>query len=186
MLIHDSLNVYESGLNLDLMKKEYLPDFRVSLEYVRMPALMENRWSVSAGITLPFAPWTLSKASSRVQEATEERLSLSSTYEASKRMVEAQIKDNYAKVEAYRSEMNAYEKKVLPQIGQSLQSLLREYQSNQASFLMLLDSYRMQQDAEMEAAMARMRYEQALASLERSIGSTEFLSFSVQPKDQRP
>jgi outer membrane protein TolC len=183
MLVHDSLNVYESGLNLDLMKQEYLPDFKLSLEYVRMPVLMENRWSVSAGITIPFAPWTLSKASSRVQEATEDRLSLAATFEASKRMVEAQVKDNYAKVIAYQYEMNAYEKTILPQTDQSLQSLLREYQTNQTSFLMLLDSYRMYQDAEMEAAMARMKYEEALASLERSIGSTDFLAISIEPKD---
>ncbi|MDD1749453.1 MAG: TolC family protein [Methanothrix sp.] len=186
MLVHDSLNVYESSLSVDLMKKEYLPDFKVSLEYVRMPTLMENRWSVSAGITLPFAPWTLSKASSRVQEATEEKLSLASTFEASKRMVEAQIKDSYAKVSSYRSEMDAYETTVLPQTEQSLQSLLREYQSNQTSFLMLLDSYRMKREAEMEAAMARMKYEQAVASLERFVGNADFLSFTFQPKDQQP
>ena len=183
MLIHDSLNVYESGLNLDLMRKEYLPDFRLSLEYVRMPALVENRWSVSAGITLPFAPWTISKTSSRVQEATEERLSLASTYQASRRMVEAQIRDSFARVQAYRSELDAYETTVLPQTGQSLQSQLRAYQSNQSSFLMLLESYRMQQDAEMEAAMARMKYEQALAGLERSVGTTEFLAYSFQPTE---
>ena len=183
MLVHDSLNVYESGLNLDLMKKEYLPDFKFSLEYVRMPVAMENRWSDSAGITLPFAPWSLSKASSRVQEATEDRLSLASTFESSKRMVESQVKDNYAKVIAYRYEMDAYDKTILPQTEQSRQSLLREYQTNQTSFLMLLDSYRMYQDAEMEAAMARMKYEEAIASLQRSMGSTEFLPITIESKD---
>ncbi len=184
MLVHDSLNVYESGLNLDLMKKEYLPDLKLGVEYVRMPAAMENRWTISAGITLPFAPWTLSKASSRVQEATENRMSLQSTYEASKRMVEAQIKDAYARMKAYRSEMDAYQQSVLPQSNQSLDSQLQEYQTNQTSYLMLLDSYRMYQDAQMESAMARMKYEQAVASLERSVGSTEFLPLTIEPKDQ--
>jgi outer membrane protein TolC len=183
MLVHDSLNVYESGLNLDLMKQEYLPDFNFSIEYVRMPVAMENRWSISAGITLPFAPWTLSKASSRVQEATEDRLSLASTFEASKRMIEAQIKDTYAKVRAYQTEMNAYQNTVLPQSEQSLQSELRAYQSNQTSFLMLLDSYRMYQDAEMEAAMARMKYDQAVTSLVRIVGITDFIQMSFEPKE---
>jgi outer membrane protein TolC len=183
MLVHDSLNVYESGLNLDLMRQEYLPDFNFSLEYVRMPAAKEDRWSVSAGISLPFAPWTLSKASSRVQEATEDRLSLTSTFEGSKRMVEAQIKDSYSKVRAFESEMKAYQKTILPQIDQSLQSELRGYQTNQSSFLMLLDSYRMYQDAQMEAAMARMKYEQAIASLERAAGITDFVLMSFEPKD---
>ena len=183
MIIHDSLNVYESSLNVDLMKQEYLPDFNVSLEYVRMPVAMENRWSVSAGITLPFAPWTLSKASSRVQEAIENRLSLASTFEASKRMIEAQIKDDYAKVNAYESEMNAYDKDVIPQTEQSLQSELHEYQTNQTTFLMLLDSYRMYQDAQMEAAMARMKYEQALASLDRTVGITGFAPMTFEQKE---
>ena len=183
MIIHDSLNVYESSLNVDLMKQEYLPDLNVSLEYVRMPVAMENRWSVSAGISLPFAPWTLSKASSRVQEAIENRLSLASTFEASKRMIEAQIKDDYAKVNAYESEMNAYDKDVLPQTEQSLQSELHEYQTNQTTFLMLLDSYRMYQDAQMEAAMARMKYEQALASLDRTVGITGFAPMTFEQKE---
>lgn len=183
MIIHDSLNVYESSLNVDLMKQEYLPDLNVSLEYVRMPVAMENRWSVSAGISLPFAPWTLSKASSRVQEAIENRLSLASTFEASKRMIEAQIKDDYAKVNAYESEMNAYDKDVLPQTEQSLQSELQEYQTNQTTFLMLLDSYRMYQDAQMEAAMARMKYEQALASLDRTVGITGFAPMTFEQKE---
>ena len=183
MLVHDSLNLYEGGLQLDLMKQEYLPDFRIGVEYVRMPVLMENRWTVSAGISLPFAPWSLSKASSRVQEADEQRLSLASTFEASKQMVEAEIRDDYAKVKAYWSEMNSYEQTVIPQTAMSLQSLLREYQTNQSTFLMLLDSYRMDQDAHMEAAMARMKFEQALASLERTVGGTEFLSLIIEPKD---
>jgi cobalt-zinc-cadmium efflux system outer membrane protein len=180
MLVHDSLNVYESNLALDLMKQEYLPDFKVSLEYVRMPVAGENRWSVSAGLTLPFAPWTLSKASSRVQEASADRSMLESTFEASKRMVEAQIRNSYAKVRAIETQTNTYDKTILPQTDQSLKTVLQEYQTNQTSFLMLLDSYRMYQETKMEAAMLRMKYDEAVAALENNVGVTDINSIQKE------
>ena len=186
MLVHDSLNVFESGLQLDLMKQEYLPDLRLSLEYVRMPVLKENRWSMSAGITLPFAPWTLGKASARVEEATMDRSMLQSTLENSKRMVESDIRSGYAKAKALQAQMETYDKTILPQTDQSLKTLLQEYQTNQNSFLMLLDSYRMYQEAKMDYAMLRMQYDQAIASLENSIGVTDINSLSIERREQRP
>ncbi|HEY6951831.1 MAG TPA: TolC family protein [Bacteroidota bacterium] len=186
MLIHDSLNVFQSSLNLTLMKQEYIPDLRIGLEYVRMPAVGENRWTVSAGISLPFAPWSLSKASSRVEEASANQSMLQSTFEASRRMVEAQIRDSYAQTKALQAELDAYHNVIIPQTDQSLKASLREYQTNQSSFLMLLDSYRMYKETQMEAAMARMKYDQALASLERNVGVVDINEVSPDSKDEQP
>ncbi|MEK7669797.1 MAG: TolC family protein, partial [Bacteroidota bacterium] len=142
MLIHDSLTVVESNLNLDLKQQEYLPDLKLSLEYVRMPVAMENRWSFNAGITIPFAPWTLSKASSRVEEAEAQTLVQQSNLQWSRRMVDALIREAYAKVKAAEFEVYTYEKTILPQSEQSVRAQLTEYQTGKTSFIMLLDSYR--------------------------------------------
>ncbi|MBI3787523.1 MAG: TolC family protein [Ignavibacteriales bacterium] len=184
MLIHDSLSIYESSLSLDLMKQEYIPDLKLSVEYVRLPALAENRWSIAAGITLPFAPWTLAKSSSRVEEATAMRSMSEYKYVASRRMVEAQIRDAYSKTTARLAEVTSLEKTILPQTRQSLQILMSEYQTGQTSYLMLLDGYRMYKETRMEAAMARMRYEQAKSTLERQVGVTDLVAvpFALEEK----
>ncbi|MBI3587511.1 MAG: TolC family protein [Ignavibacteriales bacterium] len=184
MLMHDSLTIYESGLSLDLMKQEYIPDLKFSIEYVRLPMLAENRWSVSAGITLPFAPWTLAKSSARVEEATAMRSMNEYKYLASKRMVEARINDAYAKTNAYLAEWTSFEKTILPQTRQSVQILLSEYQTGQTSYLMLLDGYRMYKETRMEAAMARMRYEQARATLERQVGVTDLVTIPLASEEK--
>ncbi|MBF8249095.1 MAG: hypothetical protein HW374_1895 [Bacteroidetes bacterium] len=170
MLIHDSLTVVESGLNLDLMQQEYLPDLKFSVEYVRMPVVMENRWSFNAGITIPFAPWTLSKASSRVEEAEAQTLVQQSNLQWSRRMVDALIREAYAKVKAAEFEVNTYEKTILPQSEQSVRAQLTEYQTGKTAFIMLLDSYRMLRMSKTDAAMARMKHTRALATLERNVG----------------
>ncbi len=173
MLIHDSLNVVEKEMTVGLMKKEYIPDFKFSLEYVRMPALMENRWSISAGITLPFAPWTAAKTSSRVEEAEADQLMLSSTFEASKNTVQNQIRSEYAALQALKKELRSLQETILPQINQSLQLLLTEYENGKTSYLMVLDGYRMHNETQLEIAMAKMNYKQTLAALEREVGVSD-------------
>lgn len=170
MLLHDSLSVVESGLSLDLMKQEYLPDFKIAVEYIRFPAMKENRWSIGAGLTLPFAPWSLVKASARVEEAEAARRMKSSMYAASRNMVRSRIEDAYAKVLSSQKQWKAYENSIVPLTRQSLQALLTEYQTGRTSFFMVLDTYRMFHAMQRDAAMALMQYHTARARLERELG----------------
>ena len=184
MLIHDSLSVTESELMVSMAKQEYLPDLRFSLEYVRMPMIPEQRWSVSAGLSIPFAPWTLSKASSRVSEAKAETGMRMNMLQSSKNMVDAQVRRAYANVKASEIMVSAYEREILPQSLQALRSLLADYQTGKASYLVLIDSYRMYEMTRKDAAMARMNYITNLAALERETGVLE-LSV-VPPEESQP
>ena len=184
MLLHDSLSVVESGLSLDLMKQEYLPDFKLALEYVRFPALRENRWSIVAGITIPFAPWTLAKASSRVEEAEAAQRMRSSMYRATRNMVLSRITDAYAKVRSFEAQWKTFDETIVPLTAQSLQALLTEYQTGRTSFFMVLDTYRMFHDMKQDAAMASMNYHQSLAGLERELGIFDLADFSASDKEK--
>ena len=183
MLIHDSLNVLEKVLTVGLMKKEFLPDFKFSLEYVRMPVLMENRWSVSAGISLPFAPWSIAKTSSKVQEAEAEQQMISSMFESSRNTIERDIRSQYAGLEALDKEIRTISGTILPQLQQSIQLLLTEYENGKTSYLMLLDGYRMYNDMKLDYAMARMKYQETLAQIERSVGASNILYIVTTRKD---
>ena len=184
MLVHDSLNVLEKEMNVRLMRQEYIPDLRLSVEYVRLPMTMENRWSVSAGISLPFSPWTLSKASSRVQEAESEQMMLSSMYTSAKSMVQSQIQSKHAALQAIAAQLRQLQDVVLPLLSQSIDLLLTEYENGQTSYLMVLDAYRMYNDMRRDRAMTLMRYHEALSSLEREVGVTDISSVSTIGKDQ--
>jgi outer membrane protein TolC len=181
MLVHDSLAVTESELMVSLAKQEYLPDLRFSVEYVRMPMVPQQLWTVSAGLSLPFAPWTLSKAGSRVEEAKAETGMRTHLFQNSKNMIDAQVRSAYAKVQASETMVVAYEWEILPQTLQSLQSLLTDYQTGQSSYLVLIDSYRMYEMTRMDAAKARMEYIKNLALLERETGVIEL---SVVPQEE--
>lgn len=101
MLLADSLGIEQARKMVSMMRQEYIPDFSIAVERVTMPVERMNMWSVMAGISIPFAPWSLGKASARVQEAMAEQSMRTSMLTASRNMVEAQIRDAFAKVESY-------------------------------------------------------------------------------------
>lgn len=175
MLIADSLSVEQADYMVSMMKQEYIPDFSVGIERVTMPTGGMHIWNIMASISIPFAPWTLSKASARVQEAMAERSMRKAMLTSSRNMVDAQIRDAHAKVRAYGYQVRAFTQSILPQAEQSLRGLLADYQTGRTSYIMLIDSYRMYQDLRMESTMARMKYEQSLAQLERHTGVTDIM-----------
>ncbi len=176
MLLHDSLAVEESRAMLSLSKREYLPDFKLGIQYVTAPMREFRGWSISVGITLPFAPWTLGKASARIEEATATISRSAATLNASRNMVLSSIKDLYFKVQSAKRQLDSYRTVILPQAQQSLKASMTAYQNGRTDFLMLVDAYRTLVELSMESLMVRMQFEQAVAELERQVGVADIVS----------
>ena len=170
LLIHDSLVVQENAAMLALSKQEYIPDLTLGVQYVTMPAGDFRGWSVSAGISLPFAPWTLNKAGSRVDEATARISTSREELSADRNGILASIADLYAKVQSSRQQYNAYRTVILPQANMSLKASLTAYQTGGKDFLTLIDSYRTLVELSMESLMVRKQFEEGVAQLEREVG----------------
>jgi outer membrane protein TolC len=182
MLLHDSLAVEESRTVLSLSKQEYLPDIKVGVQYVTVPVGDFRGWSVSAGITLPFAPWTLGKAGSRVEEAAATIGRSEAALNATRNMVLSGIRDLYYKAVSARDQLHSYHTFILPQAEMSSKASVTAYRNAKENFLMLIDSYRTSVELAMEALMLRVQFEQAVADLERQVGTQNVTS--IERKDQ--
>jgi cobalt-zinc-cadmium efflux system outer membrane protein len=128
-------------------------------------------WSVSAGITLPFAPWTLGKANARVDEANAAIVRSNASYTSTRNMVASNTKGLYYKASGAKKQLDIYNSEILPQAKQSVQASLTAYQTGRTDFLMLIDAYRTLVNLSKEYFMTRMQFEQTLAELEREIGT---------------
>ena len=177
MIIHDSLTVVEEQTNLTIAKQEYLPDFKFALERVTSPSSDFRGWSVSAGITLPFAPWTLGKVSSRNDEATAAISRAQYSFNADRNMIRSNIEDLYYKVDAGKRQLTNFRTGILPQARQSVNASLTAYQTGTADFLMLIDAYRTYVSLTKDYFMIRMQFEQNIALLQREVGSQDLSNF---------
>jgi outer membrane protein TolC len=178
LVLRDSLARDQGGAAVSLAEREYLPDFRFSVQYVTAPAGDFRGWSVGAGLTLPFAPWTLGKASGRVEEAEATKRESQFEYDAVRNMVRAEVRDLYYRVQAARLQLDRYREEILPQARQALQAGVASYQSGGGDLLMLIDTYRTEVGIASEALMARVRFEQSLAGLERAVGRMNIAQLS--------
>ena len=170
MIQHDSLNVVENKAVLDQAEQEFIPDLRIGLQYMNGPLTGFNGWTVTAAVTLPFAPWSFGAHSSRVEESEAAVERSEALLASSRAMLGQTIREHYYRAREERERYVTYQNRILPQAERSLQAALGEYQTGKIDFLMLLDSYRMQVDLSMESLMARMEFEQDVARLEGDVG----------------
>jgi outer membrane protein TolC len=170
MLQHGSLAVLEQKALLSAARQEYIPDLRIGLQYMSAPLTGFNGWTLTAGITLPFAPWALGARGGRIDESEAGISRAEAALAASRAMVRAEIRDRYSRAVADREQEALYRTTMLPQAEGALRSALAAYRSGRGDLLMVLDSSRMLRDLKMEALMLRMDFARSIAGLEQEIG----------------
>jgi cobalt-zinc-cadmium efflux system outer membrane protein len=174
-LLNDSLSVLEEQTRLALSRQEYIPDLRLGVQYKRFPQRGTDGWGVAVGITLPFAPWTLGSAASRVEEARAGVEQSEQVLSGTRNDILAEVRDLYASVQAARDQLRMYESDILPQGTQALRATLSEYQTNNADFLRLIDAYRTLVSLNRDRTAARTRFERLRSELERAVGGTHLV-----------
>ena len=170
MLQHDSLAVLEQQALLSAARQEYIPDLRIGLQYMTAPMTGFNGWTVTAGITLPFAPWALGARSGKIDESEARIGRAAAALAASRSMVRAEIRDRYSRAVADMQQVEVYRTTMLPRAQGALQLALAAYRAGRGDLLMVLDSCRMSSDLTMEALMLRMDFARSIAGLEQDIG----------------
>jgi cobalt-zinc-cadmium efflux system outer membrane protein len=171
MLLADSLAIEDGRLALSLARSEYLPDLRLGVEYVTFPSSSMTGWNLFASVSIPFAPWTIGKAGGRVEEARATIGGAEATYRATHLMVLSSVREMYALAEAARERESRFRSSIVPQAFRSLEASLAAYRAGKADILMILDTYRTSVDVKMEHLMSRMKLEESLAELDRTVGS---------------
>ncbi len=163
------LTIEKSERAVSLAKKNYLPDFMVELQYwdVHTGA---DKWMATAKMTLP---WIFSaKYDARLRQAAAEGEQAKADYVTMQNRTLLQLQDLFAKIKTTEQLIQVYQGGVLPQAEQSLEAARIGYQHGKASFLDLIDSERMLRDLQLEYYTALAQFEQHLAELEQTVGTT--------------
>jgi len=170
MLQHDSLAVVGQKALLSAARQEYIPDLRIGIQYMTAPLTGFNGWTLTAGITLPFVPWTLGARDGRIDESEAGISMAAARLAASRAMVRSEIRDRYTRAVADKRQVEIYRTAMIPQAEKGLRSALAAYRSGRGDLLTVLDSSRMLRDLTMEALMLRMDFARSIAGLEQEIG----------------
>ena len=133
--------IAKAGAGLKLAKKEYFPDFNVSLEYMQREPVQgsEGLDMYALGLTFNLPVQTarrqaaVAESNAEIQTATEELHSINNS-------IQAGAADLLAQMERRRKLAELYKTGILPQARQSLESSVIGYRVNKVDFLTMLDT----------------------------------------------
>jgi outer membrane protein, heavy metal efflux system len=155
-----------------LARKEFYPDFNLSLEYMFREASMNdpgyNMFSLGVTFNLPFQQERrramLAESSSETDMAVEELNGL-------KNSIDYAINDSLAQMERRRKLVELYKSGIIPQAEQSLESAVISYRVGKVDFLTLLDGRVNLFNYEKELYESKAEYMMQLSRLEAVVGS---------------
>jgi outer membrane protein TolC len=125
------------------------------------------------GIMLGFnIPLWEGKNMSRVRGATETRLASERNYDKIENKVEFSIRDGVLRADTALDQLALYEKVLIPQAEQALDSTESAYATGKLNALDLIDSERFLLSVRLAHAKLKTDYMKALADIERAIGKT--------------
>jgi|WetSurMetagenome_2_1015567.scaffolds.fasta_scaffold05593_7 outer membrane protein, heavy metal efflux system len=163
-------NIDMNKSELSLSKREYFPDVMARVMYKDMAMTPNDYWSVMVGISIPIAPWSSSKVTSKVEENEINVRRAEEDAANMKNMTSFEVQDALVKIQTNKNLVDLYRNTVIPQSEQTLQSTISAYQTGKTEFLMMIDAYRMVLMSKLNYYMSVMNYMSSQAALEQAVG----------------
>jgi outer membrane protein TolC len=130
-----------------------------------------DAWTGSFGITWPAAPWARGKLDARKAEADAEIEAARARQRAAENRVRLAVQEAYVRVQTAQQRAELLETTVVPQSGHTLEVSRVAYQTDRVDFLAVIDNQRTLLDAQLAYYRALSDRDQAVADLERAIGT---------------
>lgn len=156
--------------DVEMAKISRLPDFSLKLGYKILPFEETNAFAFMLGINIPIAPWTSGKYDYSIQKSEINIKAAQQELEAKKNEIRKEVTTIVNNLGAAKETMNYYYGVMLPQTENTLKSTQYNYETNMTSFLDLLDSYKMYQDARIMYYESVNMYLKMISELETSAG----------------
>jgi len=155
--------------NVELAKKDYLPDFSFKLGYGQR----EDRLDMYTGmIEMNLPIFIQSKQDRKVAEGYAEVRSAQAKYDGARNEILYMIADMGSMVQRLERKIELYRTGIIPQSRLQIDTAQSAYMVNKADFMTLLDSRMRLYRFELDYHDALTEYEKSLAALEAAVGTT--------------
>ena len=164
------LAVERAEAALALARRDHKPDFSVQGGYMLLPGQTDGILA-RLSITWPDAPWSRGRIDARVREMTADVEAATARQKSMENVLRFAVQEAYVRVKAAEQRAALLKTTILPQSQQTLDVSRVAYQNDRVEFLALLDNERTLLNAQLEYYRALSDFDQALADLERAVGT---------------
>lgn len=163
--------VEREGLQVDLAKKDFYPDFNLQGIWQRTdPTQFRAYYQFTVGMRIPI--YRNRRQRPELGQAESERDRAKSEFEVQSQQTALQLRQQFVSAEKSAELLKIYQEGLLPQARAELQSGMAAYQSNRQDFQALLASFLDVLKLEEEYWQTLSEHENALAQMEEVTGVT--------------
>ena len=167
MLRESEAMIAAAAARVELARRDYLPDFDVSIQYGQRDRLSDM---VTAVVSVPIPFQKRRKQDAYVAEARSEVAALEAERAARRNELRAEVARLVSELERDRAQLALYVTAIIPQGRASLASATSSYQVGRVEFLTLLDNQATLFNYETEYFRVLTEFARGLAELERIVG----------------
>jgi len=164
------LDAGRADARLAAVNAEYTPDFFAMGGYMLMPN-DRDAWMAKVGITWPTAPWSRGRLDAQRAEATAEIGAAQARVRTVENALRLAVQEAHVRVKTAEARAALLRTTIIPQSEQTLDVSRVAYQTDRVEFLAMIDNERARLDAHLEYYRALSELEQAVADLERAVGT---------------
>jgi outer membrane protein TolC len=132
---------------------------------------MTDAWMGRVAITWPKAPWSHGRIDARLAEQTAAIQAAKARSQATESMVRLAVQEAYVRAKSAQDRAVLLRTTIRPQSQQTLEVSRVAYQTDRVDFQALIDNERVLLDVNLDYFRALSDFTQALADLERAVGS---------------
>jgi cobalt-zinc-cadmium efflux system outer membrane protein len=156
--------------DLEMAKLSRMPDFNVRLGYKVLPYEPKNAFAVMLGVSIPFAPWVSGKYDYSIRKSEVIIKSNDEEIKNKKNDIRNEVVNSVNSLLSAKQTMSYYYTVMIPQTENSLKATQYNYGNGMTSFIDLLDSYRMYQEAKLMFYESVTMYLKMIADVEIATG----------------
>jgi outer membrane protein TolC len=157
------------GKNVEVAKRDYLPDFSLKFAYGQR----EERLDMYTGmIEMNLPIFFKSKQERKVAEGYADVRSAQAKYDGAQNEILYMIADMGSMAQRLERKIELYRTGIIPQSRMQIDTAMSAYRVNKADFMTLLDSRMRLYRFELDYHEALTEYEKSLAALEAAVGTT--------------
>ncbi len=134
-----------------MITSESKPSFNISFDHmITYNNMMPNEYSLMAGISIPIAPWSAKSYKSKLKANEFERNSMQLEKDNLQSKLRGMIKSYEQHLEHMSTELETYQKHILPSFQKSYEVMMLNYQENKTDLSAVLNSWKDINDSQID------------------------------------
>ncbi len=169
-LRHMHHNIYSMQANINQMRQQAKPDFRIRFDHMsNYSAMMPKQFTLMGMLSIPIVPWSSKMYKSEIKSMNFEIAAMRQQTEGMLTEMLAMAKSMSVELASMEQQLKGYETRILPALKKSLDVSLLSYQENKMDLNEVIVSWEALNMTQMNYVDALQRYYKMITEYEKSI-----------------